>query len=250
MTYTVKSTNQEKVNLTSLYEMLKVDPYTNLPTKKRLKNKFPVMLKDYSIISKQLGEKYIGFFKKNKTKKLFKSALTITFYTSTNKISVKVYQNKNLHISGLKNNEQLFHIVEYFNNILNYSETYYVIPCMCLLNFNLGFEVLKEELINVVETTPDYFVRMTGSRYSGLVISFLTNTEKDIYMFEPLSKDYKIVKESKVKDVKIVNNKYSSFIVFSSGSCMLSTPINNSYDEQIEDFLKIINENKDLIAFN
>jgi len=244
-----------------------VDPNENIPSG--------------SIITLELGNKLRGVLLKNKKKKMgkesvpFRNSMTVVMVVDGKKINFKLTRNGKFQMTGCKTDTQAINCVKYIWSYIkdgqNYDfadekdlgEKYFeaiFIPAMRNIDFNLGFMVNREKLDEYFNTQTDYHSLLeTSIGYTGVNIKIpvtvpitdikikkLTYTENTGWQtikkvpFEV----YLNRLSAKEKKKKLEKERFVTFLVFNSGSTIVSAMCKLVVKDVFYKFCKIIQDNR------
>ena len=119
------------------------------------------------------------FKKKNKKKqtKSFYNQLTIILHIINKNINMKVFKNGKVQITGLKSEEQGREACKYISNIIkNNNEIFNYRTVLINSDFNIGFEINREKLYNLLVQNYNMFVSFEPCIYPGVNAKFYWNT--------------------------------------------------------------------------
>ena len=267
-TFTVKCNKVHNVDLKQLYNDVELTPYIKLTSKKSQKMLEGLnhinSIADYSVISAKYGYGSKGYVKptcrkkKVNPSKRFNNTTTLAVYTKRSNISVKVYQVGTLHITGVKEIEQVMKVIELVDRLIgNVYEKIYIIPCMTSIKFKVPFKLLRYNLIEYMDKEhPEYNNYVTSPDYNGIPFEHHVNRDKEV--IEVTLNHGMVIRTRSMQSshplitpiYKETLNKSKSitFLVFVSGQIILCTPYNSFIEKDIETFRNVLFANKNSIG--
>lgn len=226
-----------------------------------------------SIITVQYQQKIKGFkIKKrkqwvveNKTRKYFRNGLTIVLLTNSKLLNFKVPNKGKIQITGCKGEKDAKACVEFLWDFLKQHPsvyqlnkgtcfTYCLVTVMTNIVFKVGFEINREKLDMYMNTNTDFHSLLeTSFGYTGVNIKKPFNIDPKMYIsqfveegktfihsritYEDYFNEWLSAEERNKEQKKRRNN---SFLVFFSGSVIMSG-MNIAYmQDEYQQFLHII----------
>lgn len=234
---------------------------------------------DGSIITLDLSNNIRGVvLKKKKTKqgskgiKYFRNSITVVMIVDGKKINFKMTKNGKFQITGCKNAFHAEQVVKYIWKYIREDHSIYTliddeknlkalfIPAMRNIDFSLGFSLNKERLDEFFNKQTKYYSLLEPSiGYTGVNIK--TRLEKPINDLiikqliydndtddwkEPIYVKYQsYIDTLSLKDQKKILDKprFTTFLVFHSGKCIMSSICEDIGRDIYYDFIKIVSEN-------
>lgn len=205
--------------------------------------------------------------KKSKSVKkgYFRNSLTVVMMVDTKIINFKVSDNGKFQITGCKNDNHAVTLIKTFFGTLretcedcftlNEDFTATFMTVMTNIDFNLGFQINRENLDRYINTSTSYNSLLeTSFGYTGVNIKMPFNMPRDFYLKrltfcdeEQAWKDSKISYaayidrlEEKDKKKERVKSRYNTFLVFHSGNCIFSSMNKDFMKTYYDEFLGII----------
>lgn len=242
-----------------------------------------VVIDSGSIISMKFENQLKGVElkqKKNKIKKSkwFRNSFTVVMMIDNKPINFKICQNGVFQITGCKFDihaeSALKHIWDYIkgeNDIYNFKDKeefeMLFIPAMRNIDFSLGFNVDREKLAKYMTTQTEFHSLLeTSFGYTGVNIKikilddicsmkikkliYNENGKEEASKWEEIETTYaeylgRLSEKERLK--KINKDRYSTFLVFHSGKCLLSSICADFSRDTYYYFLKIIRTSFDVI---
>lgn len=265
------------IDIDRLFAFLPITEYVIIPKKRGRKKKVAVEdpnkdIPDGSIITIELANKVRGTLTKKKRRKdntpknYFRNSVTIVMIMGGKKINFKVSRNGKFQMTGCKQDEHAENCVkqiwEYIKDTDIYvkgDEPFYAIfePAMRNIDFSLGFTLDREKLDEFFNRHTDYFSLLeTSIGYTGVNIKL--RTTRDILSLKlkeivhdgkwkkPIYVPYKKYLDNlapKDRQKKLEKERYSSFLIFSSGRAIHSMQCAETGRNEYYTFINIIKEN-------
>ncbi len=271
-------------HLKFLFENLPISNYTIVPKKRGRKKEIVIEdpnknLEEGSIITIKFADSIKGAnlkkSKKNENKKFFRNALSIVMKIDNKFINFKLPSKGKIQMTGIKTNDQAIKCMKYLFKYINkfdkndcYTLTnpentnIEIITNIVMTNidFKLGFLINRQNLHNLfnrLDDTMSIFEPSYG--YTGVNIKSSIEIDKDreleSYTYDTKNKNWttnkityseyldKLPETEKNKELN--KKRYNSFMVFHSGSCIMSS-INKDHNMKKSycDFIKNIDKNR------
>lgn len=215
-----------------------------------------------SIILAQYRDQYRGV-KFKKSNSFFRNSMPIVMKVQDKLISFKVSRKGKFQITGCKTNEQAeICVLVFYNMIKPHKDTYnltegthlkiYFEPVMYNIDFSVGFQIDREQLdIFINSKTPYTSLLETTIGYTGVNIKMpVPESKLKKIMIE--AKEYKpneiIISEvsfdafcEKFKTKKKKTN-YNTFLVFQSGSVIMSGKTLSCMEDSYYEFFNLISK--------
>jgi TATA-box binding protein (TBP) (component of TFIID and TFIIIB) len=284
-TKTIIAMSNLKINIEKLFEHLPITPYIIVPKKRGRKRKEAVEIHNNEISSGSIVTlKYMQGLrgvdlKKRKTskkgkKKYFRNAITVVMYVVDKFINFKISKNGKFQMTGCKKETHAHKCIEYIwkhiQDIEKNEEVYNITngthpriifnTVMTNIDFNLGFEVNRENLDRHINQQTEYRSLLeTSFGYTGVNIKFPMNQSQDIKLIlrdfrdgkwstiETTYKTYLNMLTDKERTREINKERYNTFLVFHSGNVIMSGRHVDYMRPQFYRFLKIIDKCKNII---
>jgi TATA-box binding protein (TBP) (component of TFIID and TFIIIB) len=271
------------LNIKKIFNYLPITPY-HIEIKKRGRKKknanieHNIELCSGSIITIKYGYQLRGVNLKNKIKqqkdKYFRNSITIVMYVNERLVNLKISQNGKIQLTGCKSEEHSEIALKYcWNYIKDNTELYTFnenesnltatfIPAMTNVNFKLGFSIDKSKLSEYINIyTPYFAILKPASGYTGVNVKFpITEDVNDIYVKKIINIDNDIWEETFDKYLEYVNKlsdkernkknnkeKLNTFLIFHSGSVIMSGIVESLMENVYYEFINIMRECKDII---
>jgi len=264
-----------KVNLSFMFDNFAVDEDVVLPKRRRRKIEAPAT--EYppsgTIVGAKFGWKIRGIDVKRRSKvaknKSFRNSVSISMVCVDKILNLKFCSNGSIQCTGCRTDEQLDTAVRELWDINrrlgcyefsrgDFYEVLYV-PVMRNVDFKIGFNVDREKLLNLIEGNPAYKDKMIVSNYMYTDVNIKIKIDRnieDIQITKMRFKDgewerqtttyreYLSLLSERDREAKLSKEYYVTFMVFHSGTIIL-TAINEEYArEAFYYFLGFLNENK------
>nr|QBK85390.1 MAG: transcription factor TFIID [Iridovirus LCIVAC01] len=285
-TKTIIAMGNLSINIEKLFEHLPITPYVIVPKKRGRKRKEVMEIPNNdissgSIITLKYMDNLRGVdLKKRKAskkgkKKYFRNAVTVVMYVVNKFINFKISKNGKFQLTGCKKEFHAHKCIEYIwkhmENIgkneqiysITNDETYPRIifnTVMTNIDFNLGFEVNRENLDRHINQQTEYRSLLeTSFGYTGVNIKFPMDQTRDIKLILREFKDGKWSTEEtgyktylnmltdKERQRELNKQRYNTFLVFHSGNVIMSGRHVDYMKPQFYRFLKIIDKCKNII---
>lgn len=265
-----------------IYELFKVLPITDyvlIPKKRGRRKKVAVEdpnkdIAPGSIITLEYETQLRGVNLKNKVKKkYFRNSVTVVIMLRDKMINFKMSGNGKLQMTGCKTDQHAEEVVKFFWGYIKQYPQFYsfyegekdfkamIIPTMRNIDFNLGFKVDREELDSYInEETIHNSTLDTTLGYTGVNIKLHMSKDIGTLPIKTLTEDNGEWKEGQVtlndyldtlpkreREKKIKNNKLTTFLVFQSGKCILSSMHAEFQRDVYNEFLQIIRDSYEYI---
>ena len=241
------------LNTKDIYDNLFVTKY-EIKKKKRgrkPKNSFEQKekpLSDGSIIQLRYGNNVKGIQPKEK-KNYFRNSLSVVMFIQNKKINIKLPKTGNVQMTGCKSLIQaqkamllIWNKIMPNQNLYSYKNNenifhFIIIPSMCNIDFNLNFLVDRQQLDQYFnENTPYYSLLETNFGHTGVNIKIpfdksilelplqkIIISENNIITKQQITyNDYLDTLNTKDKLKKINKRRFNTFLVFHSGSVIMS----------------------------
>lgn len=249
------------IDLKKLFECIPVTDYKMIPKKRGRKKKinFEETNKDIvngSIITMKYENQVKGVdLKVRKTKKKkskwFRNSFTVVIIIDFKPVNFKICQNGMFQITGAKFDSQAEDCIKFIwqiiskengNNIYNFSRGSSLeavfIPAMRNIDFSLGFYVDREKLTRYMNSQTEFHSLLeTSFGYTGVNIKFpIKDDIKDMKLKKLSFKKDNTIEETcltygeytselpeKEQIKKLKKNRYTTFLIFHSGKCIVSS---------------------------
>lgn len=267
------------INITNVFKTLPITDYEIIPKKRGRKKKTAVVVEKEllpgSIITLKYGNALRGVDLKQKKNceaksKSFRNSLTVVMMLEDKKmINFKISGNGKFQIVGCKSWHHAFQVVRNIWSIIKSNKETYtlpsdvnlsllLIPAMRNIDFSTGFKIDREKLDHYIKQNTKYIsILETSLGYTGVNIKFplckpiteLDNTRLIQYVDDAWSeptfasyKDYINALPSKEKKKLVEKKRFTTFLVFYSGKCIMSS-INKSFmKDTYYEFVEMINK--------
>ncbi len=261
-TKTVIAITNLKIDLDKLFNLIPITDYEPVKKRRGRRKRLvientPTVLPYGSIILVQRRRDSRGVSVKNKTKRsntFFLHSVTVVLALNDNKfINAKISQNGKFQITGCKSDahyiETLKILIKTFNDIKKWSgETVYTIQgetievifntVMQNMDFNIGFPISRDKLDTFINTRTDFTGVYEGSISTGVNIKIPSLYHNDVQLLKinidqndpnktqqsivPYTSYYSLLEDKEKKKEK-KKEKYHTFLVFASGSIIMSS---------------------------
>lgn len=265
-----------KNNLTRLFDFLEVAEDVSLPRRRR-KKRDPnfVYPPSGTIVGAKIGWRLRGVDVKRRTTEVrcrsFRNAIMISMVSVDTILNLKLCNTGSIHCTGCRTDEQLETALVELWRIIEKSELYeftrgehlevLFVPVMRNVDFNIGFNVDREKLLNLIENSPKYKDKMIVSNYMQTDVNIKMLIDKNVADVNitkmSCSTDGKWMKETtkyaeylnllteRDRKSKLNKSYYVTFMVFHSGTIIL-TAINEDYARPyFYEFLDFVIENEE-----
>lgn len=259
-------------------------PFPKTRGKKKENTKKNLDLPDGSIITLEIGNLFRGVLLKKKKKKKsetgeeldlqtkpFRNSLTVVMVIDGKKINFKVYRNGKFQLTGCKTDKHAMECIKHMwkyvgkTDIFQYQnkKTFEAIfvPAMRNIDFKLGFMVNRENLDKYINTETNYTSLLeTSIGYTGVNIkipvrsSILDLKIKKLRWSNRHESWRKIVKvpyqefldklTPKERKKKLEKRVLVTFLVFNSGSTIVSAMCKEVMKDVFYEFCRIIQQNR------
>jgi hypothetical protein len=261
-TETVIALTNLQIDNTKFFQYVPITDFTPIEKKRGRKKRYCVQVPQVklpygSVISVQKGNSIRGAILKNKQKKnktFFLHSVTTVFVLKDNKqINVKVSNNGRFQMTGCKNEshyvETIILLMSYLKQIEEFTGekiwkfssgeklevTFNTV--MKNMDFNIGFSIHRDKLDYFINTGTDFRSIFEGSISTGVNIKVPTVLDQEEKLLKiaynmktgeiersnvPYSSYYSSL-EDKEKRKEQRKEKYHTFLVFSSGSIIMSS---------------------------
>lgn len=241
------------LNTKNIFDNLFVTKYEIKKKKRGRKPKNSVEQKenplpDGSIIQLRYGNNVKGIQPKEK-KNYFRNSLSVVMFIQNKKINVKLPKTGNVQMTGCKTLQQAQKaMIIIWDKIKSNSQLYsfndkqtkfqfIIIPSMCNIDFNLNFLVDRQQLDQYFnENTPYYSLLETNFGHTGVNIKIpfdksiqelplkkIIISDNNIITKQQITyNDYLDTLSTKDKLKKINKRRFNTFLVFHSGSVIMS----------------------------
>ena len=286
-TIVVKSNCQ--LDTTEIFNNIKLTPYKKIIKKRGRKNKneekIEQVINDGDIIMARSNNLIRGVnLKKQKGTKFFRNNTNLIMNIGGKFVNIKISKNGSIQITGIKHIEDAENCVKYiFQNIIEldkeninngkepiisytYKEKLLILfrTAMTNINFNLGFNIIKENLDFYFNKNTEYFSLLeTLSNYAGVNIK-MPNNDIDkltgrkmildeingnelVWKSESLNYNEYLLNLPKSEREKMTKDRQNTLLVFQSGSVILSGCNKACLESTYTEFVKIIQSCKDYI---
>jgi len=280
-TKTVIGVSNLKIDLDKFFKYMPITDYTVVEKKRGRKRRIqiPVVTNHVpsgSIISLQKRKELRGACLKSKTKNFFLHSVTVVMILEQNKqINVKVSQNGKFQITGCKCDEHFIQAITKIYDIMILSESWIgekffelegeqleivFTTVMQNMDFNIGFEIVRDKLDTFINKYTNYRSIFEGSISAGVSIKIDvddTDTMDSLLRIkydkdtQTVSKDYvnqqvfdNLLDDKEKKKVTKKKKKYHTFLVFSTGSIIMSSKGKNM-EKIFNDIVKILLDNRE-----
>jgi TATA-box binding protein (TBP) (component of TFIID and TFIIIB) len=279
-TKTVIAISNLKIDLEKFFNYMPITDFIPLEKKRGRKKRIQIVLPNNnipygSIISVQKKKELRGACLKSKrsvetpssNKDYFLHSVSLVIVLEANKqINIKVSGNGKLQITGCKNNDHFINAVvclyDTMNNVENWTnEKLYTLSygdelqvlfntVMQNMDFNVGFKINRQKLDKFIEKHTLHTSIYEESLATGVNIKVKSNASVDPeiikinYDGKDLVKSYSTYEDynnmlNKKKEIK--KDKRHTFLVFSSGSIIMSSTgsgMKETYDDIVDIFIK------------
>jgi len=228
--------------------------------KKQVEEDPNIHIQSGSILLVQYKDQHHGV-KFKKSSSFFRNSMMIVMKVQEKLISFKVSSKGKFQITGCKTNEQaeicvlvFFNFIKAYKDMYKYTELNYLKiyfePVMYNIDFNVGFQIDRELLDIYINTrTPYKSLLETTIGYTGVNIK-MPVTDKNLKKIRIDCKEYKkdeiIISDvsfeylcDKFKTSKKKDN-FNTFLVFQSGSVIMSGKTMCCMNDAYYDFFEII----------
>lgn len=278
-TRTLKALTNLKIDIHKLFNELPIREYYIAPKKRGRKKKEekkeePNEVDHGDIITLELEDKLRGVLLKKKKKKnsgeeYFRNSLTIVMMVKDKFINFKVSNNGKFQITGCKNDEHaedtircfVNHIknipsIDEFSNINKIDFFAVLVNVMTNIDFDLGFEVNRENLDKWIYNNTEYNSLLeTSFGYTGVNIKLPLKVPSDHTVIK-ISLDngewkkeminyhtqYLSLLENKERNKEVKKERYSTFLVFHTGNVIMSSMNKEFMKSYFYDFINMIKE--------
>jgi TATA-box binding protein (TBP) (component of TFIID and TFIIIB) len=168
----------------------------------------------------------------------FVMILRIRFDASFKEFHIKVFNTGKIEIPGVQNNEMFSTVLEHIINIL---QPFHEMPLefsehsdtvLINSNFNCGFYINREVLCDILKQKYNLQVIYDPCSYPGIQCKFYYNSDVGVQTGVQIKKEDK----EKYKNIQVV-----SFMIFRTGSVLISGKISDEYIlHDIYNFLKAL----------
>lgn len=260
-TKTIIAVSNLTFNLNLLFNYLPITEYVVVKRKRGRKKKIEVIdpnkdIQPGSIISLQNKNNIRGVCikKKKESKTYFLNSLTIIMILENGKlINIKKSQNGKLQITGCKDNKHFIEATKYLYKHIKDTEEQ-VGEQLCFLkfpeenpriifnvvmkniDFKIGFSIQREKLDTFINDNTNFYSSFEGSVNTGVNIKIeskhpfdkeldcleMFSPEESKHYMAPFS-EYVRYLDKKDKKKEVVKEKYHTFLVFCSGSVIMSS---------------------------
>lgn len=219
--------------------------------------------------------------KKSKSAKkgYFRNSLTVVMLVDNKILNFKISDNGKFQITGCKKDEHAFSLIQTFYQIIRshnlqdcyrLEEDFYAvfITVMTNIDFNLGFQINRENLDKWINNRTDYNSLLeTSFGYTGVNIKIPFSMPRDLYLkklnhnLDENNND--VWKESRISYIcyldiltdkerrkEINKSRYNTFLVFHSGNCIFSSMHKDFMKIYYEEFLSIVQDCRQYIEEN
>jgi hypothetical protein len=261
-TKTVIAITNIKIDLDKLFNLVPITDYEPIKKRRGRRKRMtieaaPQVLPYGSIVLVQRRRDSRGVSVKNKTKRsntFFLHSVTVVLALNNNKfINAKISQNGKFQITGCKSDahyiETLQILIKTFNDIKKWTgETVYTVESdtievifntvMQNMDFNIGFPISRDKLDRFINAKTDFTGVYEGSISTGVNIKIPSLYQNDIQLLKlriqandhtkmeqqivPYTSYYSLLEDKEKKKEK-KKEKYHTFLVFASGSIIMSS---------------------------
>jgi TATA-box binding protein (TBP) (component of TFIID and TFIIIB) len=270
------------LNLDDLFDILPTIHYDIIPKKRGRKKKSETVPSEKievgSIITMKYKNKLKGVDLKQKKVELkstsFRNSLTMVMMLTDKKINFKISSNGKFQIVGCKTWKHAFEVIEYLWSMIKSNTKLYnlpadtdltalFIPAMRNIDFSTGFKIDREKLdLYIKEKTPYTSILETSFGYTGVNIKI--PIKKSITDFDKINMiryvngswnkpelvdyaDYINALPSKESKKIIEKKRFTTFLVFHSGKCIMSSINKSLMKDTYYDFISLISKCRDII---
>lgn len=220
--------------------------------------------------------------KEGKISRPFRNSMTVVMLVDGKMINFKLTRNGKFQMTGCKTDNQAVDCVKYiwtyindpeiigefqpsdlytFENSENENFEAIFIPAMRNIDFNLGFMVNREKLDEYFNTKTDYISLLeTSIGYTGVNIKIPINIPITSIKIKKLvfnqNTGWQKIKVSfqeyldrltpKEREKKLKKERFVTFLVFNSGSTIVSAMCKNVIKDVFYEFCRIVQENREL----
>lgn len=231
-----------------------------------------------SIYAVKLGKKVRGY---TENKRSFFNSLTFSMFVWKQKlINIKVFTNGTLHITGCKSDDQLCMKAIYyfyralregneeygyyeqddigFNRIVNVPDEgqedmmrFTLTTVMKNVNFQLGFNIDLIRLNTYFRENTEFLTTFDPDFNTGCNLKLECTHFKDLpILYVRIHPNrtvlYRYITISDILDTRMKKkDKFATFLVFTSGKCIMISPSWNEMEEQYQTFLNNMNEHRE-----
>ena len=275
-TKTIITVTNLKLKIASLFESLPITEYHVVPKRRgRKKREIPADPNVNVPMGSIITLKYQGNLRgvdlkggkksKNSGQGYFRNSLTVVMLIDNKTINFKISDNGKFQITGCKNDNHAFAMIQKFYQIIKDScqESYTLegdfyavfLTVMTNIDFNLGFQINRENLDKWINTRTSYNSLLeTSFGYTGVNIKIPFNMPRDLYLkkltFISESNEWKETRlgytgyldllADKERRKEINKSRYNTFLVFHSGNCIFSSMHRDYMKSYYDEFLGII----------
>tara|TARA_Y100000389_G_scaffold201811_1_gene245419 strand:- start:770 stop:1723 length:954 start_codon:yes stop_codon:yes gene_type:complete len=268
------------INIRELYEFLPITPYTVIPKKRGRKKKGSKCnpnknVQPGSIITIKCEGEMRGVElnpKKKKAKKWFRNSITVVIIIDK-PINFKVCRNGTFQMTGCKHHNHAEQCVKYLWNYIKDSPHLFTftrlepnlevlfIPSMRNIDFSLGFLVDRSKLNKYMSHQDKFHCLLeTSFGYTGVNIKIplkedlekmkikkLIFSQNEWTEKQTIYQEYLDLLGKKERKAKLSNKRYNTFLVFHSGSCIMSGLTREFMEPVYEYFINLIRKGYDEI---
>jgi TATA-box binding protein (TBP) (component of TFIID and TFIIIB) len=214
----------------------------------------------------------------NKRGQFFRNCLTIVMIIEGKKINLKASRGGKLQVTGCKNNHFLYEALAFFWKYIKENCKYTfsrgsslditIIPAMTNIDFNLGFNLDRDLLSDLINTHTEH-LSMSESSFGYTGLSVKLKIEGDINLLEImrlcevpsspavasggdgkvvwskekiLYRDYLATISEKERNKVLNKKRYTTMLCFSSGVCLCSSISRQTMEKSYKDFIGVIRE--------
>lgn len=280
-TKTIIAVTNWNININLLFKTLPITNFTLIPKKRGRKKKEEREdpnkdIPSGSIITLEFGDEIRGVDLKQKKRKkkkgYFRNSLTVVMIIDNKQINFKISKNGKFQLTGCKNDyyaeSSLKYIWKYISesenkdeiiqNVSNPEITFLTV--MTNIDFNLGFNINRENLDKYINCNTDYNSLLeTSFGYTGVNIKIPMKKPSDMILKKLRWKDgkweenkinYKDYLETlteKEKEKEQGKNRYNTFLVFHSGNVIMSSMHQMYMKDTYNKFINIIQDCRKII---
>ena len=284
-TKTVIGVSNLRIDLDKFFKYMPITDYTVIEKKRGRKRRIQIPIvtnhvPSGSIISLQKRKELRGACLKSKTKNFFLHSVTVVMILEQGKqINLKVSQNGKFQITGCKCDDHFIQAITKLYDIMIMTESWIgekffkiedndqlqvvFTTVMQNMDFNIGFEIIRDKLDTFINKHTNYRSIFEGSISAG--VSIKIDVDENDTMDSLLRINYdtqdKVVtkdyvsqqvfdsmlngdEEEKKKKVTKKKKKYHTFLVFSTGSIIMSSKGKNM-EKIFNDIVKILLDNRE-----